>query len=101
LHPVAGERQEYRITEIQVVADASGAGHAIAALRGGAFIVALRRGDGAFIPQPPAEAVLRPGDTAIVLGTDATIARVEQLLVIPAAEGVPPPTGLPRTTRRL
>lgn len=101
LHPLAGERQEYRITEVKVNAAASGAGHAISALRGGAFIVALDRADGTFVPQPPAEAVLRPGDTAVVLGTDATIARVEQLLVVPAPDAVPPPAGLPRTTRRL
>ena len=101
LHPVAGERQEYTIAEVTVVADASGAGHAIAALRGGAFIVGLRRADGTFLPQPPADAHLRPGDTAIVLGTATTIARVEQLLVIPAADAAPAPAGLPRTTRRL
>lgn len=100
LHPLAGERHEYRIAEVKVVAAASGAGHAISALRGGAFIVALRRADGTFVPQPPGEAVLRPGDTAIVLGTDATIARVEQLLVVPAPEAAPP-AGLPRTTRRM
>lgn len=101
LHPLAGERREYRITEVKVNAAASGAGHAISSLRGGAFIVALDRADGTFVPQPPAEAVLRPGDTAIVLGTDATIGRVERLLVVPSPDAVPPPAGLPRTTRRL
>ena len=101
LHPLAGERQEYRIAEVTVVADASGAGHAISALRGRAFIVALKRPDGTFLPQPPADAVLRPGDTAMVLGTDAAIARIEQLLAVAAAEEAPAASALPRTTRRL
>lgn len=106
LHPAAGAPPdgggEFSVAELTVVADSSGAGHSISVLRGGAFVVGLRRATGAFLPLPPGETVLRPGDTVMALGTPATLARIEQLLVTRHQLGPPPAAmGLPRTTRRL
>lgn len=106
LHPVAGERRdegdEYRIEEITVAPNASGTGHGIAAVRGGAHVVGLRRADGSFLPQPPTEMVLRPGDVVIALGTPQTLARLDGLIAKPHRLEPPPPAkGLPRTSRRL
>lgn len=106
LHPATAAPRdgeaEFRVEELTVVADSTGAGHAISALRGGAFVVGLRRAGGTFLPLPPGEAVLRPGDTVMALGTQATLDRIEQLLVTRHLLGPPPAaTGLPRTTRRL
>lgn len=106
LHPAAavptdGET-DFHVEELTVVADSSGAGHSISVLRGGAFVIGLRRATGAFLPLPPDETVLRPGDTVMALGTPATLARVKQLLVARHRLGPPPAaSGLPRTTRRL
>lgn len=106
LHPAAGERPadgaEYRIEELTVAPNASGTGHAIAALRGGAIVVGLRRANGAFLPQPATETALRPGDVVIALGTPQALARLDALIVKPhMLEPPPPATGLPRTSRRL
>lgn len=101
LHPVAGEREEYCVSEVTVAADASGAGHAIAALRGGAFVIGLRRANGSFVPLPPAETLVRPGDAVMTLGTPHATARLERLLGTHRPQEEAPATGLPRTTRRM
>ena len=104
LHPATGAPPDagFRVAQLTVVAGSSGAGHSISALRGGAFVVGLRRATGAFLPLPPGETVLRPGDMVMALGTPATLARIEQLLVTRHQLGPPPAAmGLPRTTRRL
>jgi|GEM_PF-2611085 len=105
LHPSEGEPPqdggEYRVKELTVAADAAGAGHTVAALRGGALVVGLRRVSGAFLPLPPPETRVRPGDAVMALGTPATLAPLEQLLVTAVLpDPTPAPTGLPRTTRR-
>lgn len=106
LHPARGMPREgeddFRVEELTVVADCSGAGHSISVLRGGAFVVGLRRSTGAFLPMPADETVLRPGDTVMALGTPVALARIERLLVTRHQLGPPPAaTGLPRITRRL
>src|SRR3954454_20210790 len=48
---------EYRMEEIEVTAGCEGLGKRIGDVRGGSFIVALRRPDGTFQAQPPGETV--------------------------------------------
>jgi voltage-gated potassium channel len=50
-------------------------------VRGGAFIVGLRRADGSFYPVPAAETKLCPGDVVMALGTPKTLDRLEALFV--------------------
>jgi len=82
LHPqVAGSRDvtsEYRVEEMEIAVGAEGAGRAIADVRGGSIIVALRR-DGQFDPQPPGDTVLRAGDVVVAMGTPRTMDRLEKL----------------------
>jgi voltage-gated potassium channel len=84
LHPnVTGAMDvaaEYRLEEIAVTAGCAGLGRAVADVRGGSFIVAIRRADGSFQPQPPAEILLREGDVIMAIGTPRTLARLEALL---------------------
>ena len=47
--------------------------------RGGSFIVGVRRPDGSFQPQPPAELVLEPGDVVMAMGTPRTMDRLREL----------------------
>jgi voltage-gated potassium channel len=95
-------KEDFRVQELTVAPASSGAGHRISALRGGAFVVGLRRRDGSFLPLPPGETQLRPGDTVLALGTPATLARLEVLLVTATlTASAPASMGLPRTTRRL
>jgi voltage-gated potassium channel len=92
LHPnVTGAMEvaaEYRLEEIAVTEGSEGVGHRIGDIRGGSFIVAIRRADGAFEPQPPTETVLRGGDVVMAIGTPRTLARLEALFASerPAAE---------------
>ncbi|MGG7377816.1 hypothetical protein ACQ7B2_03320, partial [Escherichia coli] len=65
LHPnVTGAMDvaaEYRLEEITVQPGSMGASRTVGDVRGGSFIVGVRRADGTFQPQPAAEAVLREG----------------------------------------
>jgi voltage-gated potassium channel len=83
LHPqVSGAievAEDHRLEEIEVSAGCGGAGKAIGDIRGGAFIVGIRRANGEFQPQPPAEAVLQSGDVLMALGTARTMERLESL----------------------
>jgi voltage-gated potassium channel len=93
LHPqVSGVRDvdaEYRMEEILVPAGCSGVGQTIGDIRGGAYIVGLRRtGGGGFQPQPQAETVLEAGDVIMAMGTPNTMDRLEALFT-PTSAGVP------------
>jgi voltage-gated potassium channel len=83
LHPnVTGAMEvaaEYRLEEIAVTPSCAGVGRAVGDVRGGSFIVAIRRADGSFEPQPPAETVLREGDVVMAIGTPRTLRRLEAL----------------------
>jgi voltage-gated potassium channel len=70
---------EYRLEEIVAGEGCEANGQAIGDIRGGAMIVGLR-GRGGFSPQPPADTMIRPGDTLVALGTPATLGRLEELL---------------------
>jgi voltage-gated potassium channel len=87
LHPnVTGAMDvaaQYRLEEITVDARSTGAGRPLEDLRGGAFIVAVRRADGSFHPQPPAETVLGGGDVVMAIGTARTLSRLESLFECP------------------
>jgi voltage-gated potassium channel len=92
LHPqVSGVRDvdaEYRMEEILVPAGCSGVGQTIGDIRGGAYIVGLRRTGGGFQPQPQAETVLEAGDVIMAMGTPNTMDRLEALFT-PTSSGVP------------
>jgi voltage-gated potassium channel len=92
LHPqVSGVRDvdaEYRMEEILVPAGCSGVGQTIGDIRGGAYIVGLRRTGGGFQPQPQAETVLEAGDVIMAMGTPNTMDRLEALFT-PTSAGVP------------
>jgi voltage-gated potassium channel len=83
LHPqvsgVLDVAAEYRMEEIEVSAGCEGAGKAIGDVRGGAYILGLRRADGVLYPQPPSETVLHPGDVIMAMGTPRTMDRLEAL----------------------
>jgi voltage-gated potassium channel len=96
LHPqVSGTQQvassEYRMEEIEVIDGCPGAGSTIGEVRGGAFIVGLRKADGSFAPVPPAETALAAGDVVMALGTPNTLDRLEALFVSSAAAKSPAP----------
>lgn len=82
LHPqVSGSfeyAEEYRVEEIEIAAGAEGVGMALADVRGGAIVAAIRR-DGRFEPQPPPDTVLRAGDVVVAMGTPRTMDRLEAL----------------------
>ncbi len=105
LHPATGEPQtpgqDYRVAEIAVGADGAGSGHAVGVVRGGAFVVGLRRANGWFVPLPPDDTVLRPGDHVMALGTPATIELLERLMLTRDSYAPAETLGLPRTSRRL
>ena len=88
LHPqvsgVVDVAPEYRMEEIEVTADCQASGRAIADIRGGAIIVAIRRADGTFQAQPPAETVLKAGDVIMAMGTLRTMDRLEALFAPPS-----------------
>ena len=83
LHPQISGAVEvdagHRFEEIEVVDGCTGAGKTIGDVRGGAFIVGIRRADGSFQAQPPAETVLETGDVLMALGTGRTMERLEIL----------------------
>jgi voltage-gated potassium channel len=83
LHPqVSGVRDvdaEYRFEEITVVDGCEGAGQTVGDIRGGAFIVGLRRLGRGFEPQPAPETVLGVGDVIMAMGTPNTMDRLETL----------------------
>lgn len=93
LHPqVSGRRDvdaEYRMEEIQVIRGCAGVGQRIGDIRGGAYIVGLRRAGGGFQPQPPSEIVLEAGDVIMAMGTPRTMDRLETLFA-PAHAAAPP-----------
>ncbi len=82
LHPqlsgVVEVDAEYRMEEIVVGERCAGAGRSIGDIRGGAMIVGLRRG-ASFQPQPSSEIVLSPGDVLTAMGTQSSLARLEDL----------------------
>ena len=86
LHPqVSGVRDvdaEYRFEEITVVESCEGVGQKIGDIRGGAYIVGLRRAAGGFEPQPASETVLGVGDVIMAMGTPRTLERLETLFAI-------------------
>jgi voltage-gated potassium channel len=83
LHPqvsgVMDVAPEYRMEEIEVTAGCEGAGKAIGDVRGGAYVVGLRRVRGGFQPQPTSETILEPGDVIMAMGTPHTLDRLEAL----------------------
>jgi voltage-gated potassium channel len=83
LHPnVTGAMEvaaSYRLEEITVDPRSAGAGKPLADVRGGAFVVAVRRADGEFLPQPAAELVLGGGDVVMAIGTPRTLERLESV----------------------
>lgn len=89
LHPhvsgVVDVAPSYRMEEIEVTPGCEGDGRTVNDVRGGAFIVALRRADGEFIAQPPGETVLRSGDVIVAMGTERTMDRLESLFEPDAA----------------
>ncbi|HWI73297.1 MAG TPA: TrkA family potassium uptake protein [Baekduia sp.] len=92
LHPqVSGVRDvdaEYRMEEILVPAGCPGEGQTIGDIRGGAYIVGLRRAGAGFQPQPQSETVLQAGDVIMAMGTPNTMDRLEALFA-PSSAGVP------------
>ncbi|HEY6758414.1 MAG TPA: NAD-binding protein [Baekduia sp.] len=83
LHPqvsgVLDVAAEYRMEEITVDAGCAGVGRRIGDIRGGSYIVGLRRAAGGFEPQPASETVLEPGDVIMAMGTPRTLDRLETL----------------------
>jgi voltage-gated potassium channel len=84
LHPqVSGSfdlsaEDDYRVEEIRLSPGAKGVGMALADVRGGSIIAALRR-EGRFEPQPPGDTVLQVGDVIVAIGTPRTMERLEAL----------------------
>jgi voltage-gated potassium channel len=89
LHPqlagVVDVDTDYRFEEIVVSEGCEGESKMLGDIRGGSFIVGLRRSDGSFQPQPPAETVLAAGDALMALGTPRTLERLERLF-LPASD---------------
>ena len=83
LHPqvagVVAVDSDYRMEELVVTDGCAGMSQSIGDVRGDALIVGLRRSDGSFQPQPPADAVLGAGDILMALGSAATLERLEGL----------------------
>jgi voltage-gated potassium channel len=80
---------EYRMEEIEVTEGCAGEGKSIGDVRGGSFIVALRRPDGTFQAQPPGETTLAAGDVLVAMGTLRTMDRLEALFAPAAAAASP------------
>jgi voltage-gated potassium channel len=70
---------QYRMEEIEVAPGSAGEGQAIGDVRGGAIIVGVRDASGQFQPQPSAETLLHAGDVVTAMGTERTMARLEDL----------------------
>ncbi len=90
LHPQVSERvdvsPEYRMEEITVCPGCRAAGLRVGEVSRDSTIVALRRADGTFRPQPTDDTVLEPGDVVVALGPMGTIDRLEGLLEPTAAQ---------------
>jgi voltage-gated potassium channel len=82
LHPQVGgavDVADYRMEEIEVLEKCAGAGRTIDDVRGRSVIVALRRADGRFEPQPAPGTVINAGDHVVALGTPDAIERLEDV----------------------
>lgn len=80
LHPQVGgavQVADYRLEEIEVLAECAGVGKTIDEVRGRAMIVAVRRADGRLEPQPAPGTVLAAGDKLVALGTPEALGRLE------------------------
>jgi voltage-gated potassium channel len=80
LHPQVGgavDVADYRVEEIEVPPACTGIGLTVRQVRGSSVIVALRRRDGTFEPQPSPDAVVDVGDRLVTLGTPAALEQVE------------------------
>lgn len=79
-----GQGVEFRLQEIDLVAESSLAGKTIADARvrerTGIYILAISRADGTVDANPPADAVLHSGDTLVVLGTPAQLEQFDRAL---------------------
>jgi voltage-gated potassium channel len=88
LHPqvtgVVDVSPEYRLEEIEVSPGCSACGHPLGELAGEAVVVGVRRGDGVFVPQPPRDLIVDPGDVLVAMGTVETMDRLETLFDAPA-----------------
>jgi voltage-gated potassium channel len=84
LHPqasgVVDVAPEYLMEEIGVADGCPACGQTVGDIRGGAIVVAVRRGNGTFHFQPPPEHVLSEGDVVVAMGTARTVDRLERLL---------------------
>ena len=92
LHPQVGgavQVADYRMEEIEVPVLCRGAGKSIEAVRGEAVIVAVRRTDGRFEPQPAPESEVTPGDMLVAIGAPKAIERLEGWFQPLAAGGSP------------
>jgi Trk K+ transport system NAD-binding subunit len=65
--------------EIEVTPGCPGEGRSLADVAGSAIIAALRRPDGALVPQPSGDTVLQRGEVLIAMGTASTMDRLETL----------------------
>ena len=85
LHPqlagVVAVDTDYRFEEIVVSEGCEGEAKMLGDVRGGSIIVGLKRRDGTFQPQPPAETILAAGDALMALGTPRTLDRLEKLFL--------------------
>jgi voltage-gated potassium channel len=83
LHPhvigVVDVAPEYRMEEIGVADGCAGTGRPLADVAGPTIVAAVRKRSGELVPQPPGDTVVEPGDVLIVMGTDETIGRLEEL----------------------
>jgi voltage-gated potassium channel len=80
LHPQIGVRvTDYRLEEIEVSPRCEGVGKTIQDVRGTSMVVALRRREGALVPQPAPETVLSAGDTLVALGSPEALERLEMI----------------------
>jgi voltage-gated potassium channel len=76
------EEVEFRLAEVPVLDGSALAGRTVAesraADRSGALLLALRRSDRGFVTNPTADAVIRPGDVLIVVGTDLQVTALRE-----------------------
>ncbi|HET9729268.1 MAG TPA: TrkA family potassium uptake protein, partial [Acidimicrobiia bacterium] len=81
---VHDEEVEFQLEELRVPSSSALAGVALGDAhvrrRTGALVLALRRGDGAFVSIPGPEVVLEAGTTVIALGTGEQLARLARLV---------------------
>lgn len=89
LHPQVGgtvDVADFRLEEIQVAPSCQAVGRTIEQVRGDAVIVAIRRSDGRFEPQPSPKAVIDGGDMIVAIGRPPSLERLEsQFEPVPVA----------------